>query len=126
MKTVLKLALTAVLITLTACGGGSSGGGNVNAPPPPPPPPVGDGKTVNATPSETFTPATLTVNAGDAVTFAFGGLAHNVFFDAAPGAPANIPGAIANASIQRTFATAGTYNYACTIHPSMRGTVVVQ
>ena len=124
MNTISKLTLTTILIALAACGGGSTTGGYIDAPPPPPPP--GDGKTVNATPSETFTPATLTVNAGDAVTFAFGGVAHNVFFDAAQGAPANIPGAIANSSIQRTFATAGTYNYACTIHPSMRGTVVVQ
>jgi plastocyanin len=124
MNATSKLALTTVLIALAACGGGYDSGGNVNAPPPPPPP--GDGKTVNATASETFTPATLTVNAGDAVTFAFGGLQHNVFFDATPGAPANIPGAISNSSIQRTFATAGTYNYGCTIHPSMRGSVVVQ
>jgi plastocyanin len=124
MNTISKLTLTTILMALAACGG-STGDGYGNAPPPPPPPP-GDGKTVNATPSETFTPATLTVNAGDAVTFAFGGLAHNVFFDAAQGAPANIPGAIANSSIQRTFATAGTYGYGCTIHPSMRGTVVVQ
>jgi plastocyanin len=124
MKTALKLTIAAALITLTACGGGYNDGGNVNAPPPPAPP--GDGKTVNATPSETFTPATLTVTAGDAVTFAFGAVAHNVFFAATPGAPANIPGAIANTSIQRTFSTLGTYDYGCTIHPSMRGTVVVQ
>lgn len=126
MNTISKLTLTTTLIALAACGGGS-GDGYGNAPPPPqPPPPAGDGRTVNATPSETFTPATLTVTAGDAVTFAFGSLAHNVFFAATPGAPADIPGSIANTSIQRTFATPGTYNYNCTIHPSMRGSVVVQ
>jgi plastocyanin len=82
--------------------------------------------TVNATPSIAFTPSKVTLTVGGTVTFAFGGVGHNVFFDNDPaGAPANIGGVNANASVQRTFAVAGVYNYNCHIHPGMRGTVVV-
>jgi len=114
-----KLATTLVVATLAACGG--SGGYNSPVDPPP-----GDGHTIAATPSLAFGPTTLTVNAGDAVTFAFGSVAHNVYFDAETGAPASIEGNNANVSITRTFATAGSYRYACHIHPSMQGTVVVR
>src|SRR2546430_16596520 len=89
---------------------GVATGGGTAAPPPP-------GNTVAATPSLTFTPATLTVNAGDAVTFAFGSVPHNVFFTQQAGAPADIPGSNANVSGTRTFPTAGPYAYPCHIHP---------
>jgi plastocyanin len=82
--------------------------------------------TVNATPSIAFTPAKVTLTVGGTVTFAFGGVGHNVFFDNDPaGAPASIGGVNANTSVQRTFAVAGVYNYNCHIHPGMRGTVMV-
>lgn len=81
---------------------------------------------VSATPSIAFTPATVALNVGGTVTFAFGSVGHNVFFDNDPaGAPASIDGVNANASVQRTFPVAGVYNYYCHIHPGMRGTIVV-
>jgi plastocyanin len=82
--------------------------------------------TVNATPSIAFTPANVKLSAGGTVTFAFGGVGHNVFFDDDPaGAPASIDGVNANTSVQRTFSAPGVYNYNCHIHPGMRGTVIV-
>jgi plastocyanin len=66
------------------------------------------------------------VNVGDVVTFTFGTVGHNVFFDAQAGVPTDIAGTNANVSVTRTFATAGTYKYSCHIHPSMHGEVVVR
>ena len=115
--------LAATCFAATACGGGGGYGSNVTNPPPPPPPPTPDH--VDATASLAFTPTTLTTQAGHTVTFAFGSVAHNIFFDAATGAPANIPGENSNTSVTRTFDTPGTYTYSCHIHPFMQGKVVV-
>jgi plastocyanin len=90
--------------------------------PPGPPPPTA---TVNATPSITFDPQTTTVAVGGTVTFSFGSVAHNVFFASQTGAPSDI-GTAMNASVGRTFPTAGTYGYDCHIHPGMHGTIVVR
>lgn len=82
--------------------------------------------TVNATSLDTFTPANVAIGVGGTVTFTFGDVPHNVFFDNAPaGAPDAITGANANMSATRTFTTAGTFQYNCRIHPGMNGTVVV-
>lgn len=104
---------------LGACGQGYGGG------PSDPNPPL-DPLSVAATPALRFTPSTLTVHVGDAVTFVFGAVGHNLFFDQANGAPANIPNETANASVQRVFNTAGTFHYECHIHPGMAGTIEVQ
>ena len=121
--TVRILALLAVTcVAANACGGGgygSTGPTTMTTTPPP----VADH--VDATASLAFTPATLTTQAGHVVTFAFGSVGHNIFFDAATGAPANIPGVNSNTSVQRTFDTPGTYTYSCHIHPFMQGKVVV-
>src|ERR1700693_1508386 len=109
----------------SACGGGGCG----FAPPPatstpptsPNTPAVAD--QVNATPSLTFDPPTLTTKVGHTVTFAFGSVGHNIFFDTTTGAPADIPGVNANTSVTRPFDTAGTFTYTCHIHPYMQGSV---
>jgi plastocyanin len=90
-----------------------------------PPPATSHASTVQALPSSTFSPGSVTIAVGDTVTFAFGAVPHNVFFDRAAGAPADIPGTNSNTSARRIFSTAGRYTYDCHLHPGMRGTVVV-
>jgi plastocyanin len=103
-----------------ACGGSST---PPAAPPPPPPPLAAE---VGATPSLAFDPNTVTIKVGGTVTFDFGTVAHNVWFDNQPtGAPANITGTNANVSKSLTFTTPGTFVYNCHIHPGMHGTVMV-
>jgi plastocyanin len=116
MKRMARLAIATLAGGLMACG--SSNYGDSTGPTPP------AGPSVEATTALAFTPATLTVKVGDAVAFVFDGVAHNVFFDAHDGAPADIAGNNAGVIVSRTFATAGTYTYTCQIHPSMHGTVV--
>jgi plastocyanin len=101
-----------------ACGGrpGLSAGGPVQSP---------RTATVSATPQKAFDPIPATIAPGGTVTFAFGALPHNVYFDAVPGAPTDIPGVNVNVSETRTFAQAGTYTYRCRIHPGMKGSIVV-
>ena len=111
----------ATATALAACGGGmtaSTTGPNV-------PPPTG-AATVNATPQIAFSPAQLTITQGGTVTFAFGSVGHNVYFDNDPaGAPADIAGVNSNASVDRVFGTTGVYAFNCHIHPGMHGTVTV-
>ena len=110
-------ALT-VLALLAGCGSASTSSSPTDAPPAP-------AATVNATPDLVFAPVPASILPGGTITFAFGAVAHNVFFDPAPGAPADIPGNNSSTTVARTFPSAGTYNYSCHIHPGMRGTIVV-
>jgi len=106
----------ATATTLAACGGGMTT--STNDPPP--------SATVNATPQIAFSPAQLMVAQGGTVTFAFGSVGHNVYFDNDPaGAPANIPGVNSNTNVDRVFGTSGVYTFNCHIHPGMHGTVTV-
>ncbi|HET7613503.1 MAG TPA: plastocyanin/azurin family copper-binding protein [Gemmatimonadaceae bacterium] len=120
-----SLSIALSLAAALACGSitGSYGGGGGGGGGPPPPPPA----TVEARPTLVFTPGNLTITAGETMTFSFGSVGHDVTFDNRVAAtPADIPGANANKSVQRTFAVAGVYQYHCNIHPGMAGTVTVQ
>jgi plastocyanin len=110
---------------LLACGGGGgstgpsggSNGGMMNGG-------TGGAGDVVVVSNNKFTPATLTVPGGTTVTWQWssGGVVHNVTFD--DGATS---GNMSAGSYPRTFATAGTYRYHCTIHgAAMSGSVVVQ
>ena len=121
--------LAAALLVVVACGGGGgngpTGGTTSNYPGTTPDPTNTTPNSVNATASSTFDPASLTVPKGTTVTFTFLSVTHNVTFDAASGAPANIP-SMSGGSITRTFSASGTFGYQCTLHNGMRGTVIVQ
>lgn len=101
-----------VMAMVLACGGGSPAG-------------IGSGDAdIRATAGLQFLPGQLTISAGSSVTFGFGAVVHTVVFDQVAGRPADI-GATSGAEVVRTFATAGSFPYHCTIHPQMSGTVVV-
>jgi plastocyanin len=71
-----------------------------------------------------FAPATLTVSAGTTVTWINRDEEpHTV---AASDGSFHSPGMGTGASFTHTFSTAGTFDYLCSIHPMMHGTVVVR
>ena len=71
-----------------------------------------------------FSPASITIKAGSAITWTNTGSApHTVTADDG----SFDSGSLANGStFSHTFATAGTFTFHCAIHSSMKGTVVVQ
>lgn len=73
-----------------------------------------------------FRPGTITVHAGDGVTWDFAqpDAPHNVAVNDGPdqftsGAPKG------RGSFTHRFAHAGTYHYICVVHPTMKGSVIV-
>lgn len=114
--TLIKAVFSAGLV---ACGG--YGGGNYTAPGSP----SAATATINATDQLAFSPNAVTIAPGGSITFVFGTIGHSVQFDTGTNPPADITGVNANTSISRTFSTAGTFTYHCTIHPQMTGTVIV-
>lgn len=79
---------------------------------------------VTATTLANFAPTTVDIARGGTVTWVFESLTHNVTFAGTAGAPNDI-GNSTNVSISRTFNTAGSFGYTCTLHGGMNGTVVV-
>lgn len=125
-----SLLATGGLTMIAACGGG--GGANSITNPPPGGGGGGGGGTVTlvhasrvtATTTLTFNPADISIPAGDTIYFTFqSGVVHNVKFNSA-GNPGDI-GDTSNATVKRVFGTVGTFNYQCSIHPGMSGSVTV-
>jgi plastocyanin len=81
-------------------------------------------QTVSATSSNDFTPAAVTIEVGDTVTWSNTGGEHNVSFDDGsfdqPVDPDD-----SSWSVERTFSTPGVFSYVCEEHPGMTGTVTV-
>ena len=120
---IIRIVSSLAASALVACG---SGYGATGPGPQVDPGPPTLQATVDATPGDSFTPGRIQLFQGGTVTFAFGTVGHNVFFDNAPaGAPDDIPGTNSSTNVTRVFTTVGTYTYNCHIHPGMRGTVTV-
>jgi len=68
-----------------------------------------------------FNPETLTIKAGETVTWTNNDSAvHNIKFDSFISPSINI-----GESYKHTFNAPGTFNYSCGIHPTMTGTIIV-
>ncbi|HUQ20250.1 MAG TPA: plastocyanin/azurin family copper-binding protein [Gemmatimonadaceae bacterium] len=114
-------------VVVSGCGSGGYGSNNS---------PTGPGTGTTTCPAgavcmgpATFVPANITVPSNTTVTFSnTSTVDHEIVFDAPlPATTANIGLVSYGSSATRTFATVGTYNFHCTIHPStMVGKVVVQ
>jgi trimeric autotransporter adhesin len=89
------------------------------------PPPPGGGNLVTTT-GATFSPSSVTIAQGDSVRWVFAGATHNVTFLGIPPVGGDIPDQAPGSSVTRTFTAAGTYDYECTRHSGMNGTVSVQ
>ena len=75
-------------------------------------------------PGLSFSPLQSDIAQGGVVRFNFPALQHNVVFNAATGAPANIP-VSSSTTISRTFNAKGTFNYTCTLHSGMSAVIIV-
>lgn len=117
-KTVLAVALTAVLgLTAGACGGGKKEG---NDKPDPKPTGATAAATINAS-GTTWEPAETVVKAGETVEWdVTGSIVHDL-----KGDEGVTHKAASKFKVTHTFDKPGTYSYQCTIHPGMTGTVTV-
>ena len=116
--------------SLSACGGGSYSSSPPNTPPTGNTPPPSNGISVQ---NNMFTPGSKTVAVGSEVKWAWNSctgdaysgqtcVSHSVTFDDGATSPTQDQG-----TYSRTFNTAGTYNYHCSIHgAAMAGTITVQ
>jgi plastocyanin len=74
---------------------------------------------------DVFSPNQVDIKAGGTVTYSWAAGPHNVTFISPP---ANVPNSgdqLSGYTLPVTFSKAGIYDYQCTIHPGMRGTVTV-
>ena len=75
--------------------------------------------------TSSFQPGLVTIKAGGNVTWTYhGSVIHNATFSPAAGSPANVPNG-RNGSVSRSFPTVGEFDYSCTNHAGMDGTVRV-
>lgn len=123
MPAIRSLSRGALLVLVTLACGGGGGDGPTGPGPGPGPTPSPNTVTLGAT---SFSPASITIQSGGTVTWRnSSGVLHNVTFNQATGAPSNI-GDHSSGDNSRTFGTAGTFGYQCTLHGGMTGSVVVQ
>ncbi|MGH2578664.1 MAG: cupredoxin domain-containing protein [Actinomycetota bacterium] len=103
------LAVSALSLAASACGSEDPVGGGASA----------DGSTIGVRDYE-FEPTTATVDVADTVTWVWEGSAsHNVAGDGFQSTDQS------SGTFRHTFDRPGTYEYECTIHPGMEGSVIV-
>jgi len=137
----LLLALLALVVVAAGCGGGDddggdngNGGGNAPAAEEPTAPSAdqdggGSGGTGPGTQVSMkdikFNPGTVTIKAGGKVTWTNDdSVGHDVTADDfKSGSPGGIEG---GSTFSHVFKKAGTYDYVCSVHPGMEGTVKVK
>jgi plastocyanin len=91
-----------------------------------PPAPAGGGNSVTIK-NFAFDPSLLTVKTGTVVTWVNNdGVPHALVSDAGSPAAFSSDTLSTGTSYTFTFTQAGTYPYHCSIHPSMKGTIIVQ
>ena len=74
--------------------------------------------------TDTFDPSTVDIGVGGTVNFNWNGVTHNVTWGSPPAGVTNISDR-SSGTASMTFNQAGTFDYHCTIHQGMNGTVVV-
>ena len=87
-------------------------------------PPAGSNLVTTA--GVSFSPASITIAQGDSVSWEFAGATHNVTFLGPAPVAGDIPDQQPGTSVTRVFSAAGTFDYECTRHAGMTGTVIVQ
>ncbi|MCA2331932.1 cupredoxin family copper-binding protein [Mycobacterium avium] len=118
-------AALAVAVAVAGCTAGrpAAGGGTPSTQTPVTAAPAAAGPNQVVIDGFAFAPATLTVPAGTTVTWINRDEEpHTV---AASDGSFHSPGMGTGAVFTHTFSAAGTFDYVCSIHPMMRGTVVV-
>lgn len=116
-------ALAAVVLVLAASCGGSTPAPSGATPTPAAATCSGSGGEAVAVANFSFTPQSASVTKGTVVTWTNTAPGpHTVTFDGGP----DCGQLAAGASVSRTFDTAGTFTYHCTIHPAMTGSVIVE
>ena len=113
----------AALVCATACGGSSDSPATTTGPGSNPPPTTPTATTKVSVGNDFFQPSAIQVTVGSTVTWTWdsNAVVHNVTFPDGSGS-GNLG---ASATFSKTFSTAGTFSYQCTIH-GMSGSIVVQ
>ena len=115
----LSILIALLVLPLAACGGGGTSTT--------PTVPIASGPSGKVTiQGFAFSPASITVNVGDTVTWENKDSVGHTITGTGTGTGWDSGVLGSGKTYSRKFDTAGTYNYHCAIHPSMTGTVTVK